>query len=66
MTCRMLGTMLGSLSSGIIFCHFGANQVFYGGGVLFFLVIPLVCVIFPVIKRQFPDSMKSGKELQNS
>ena len=33
---------------------------------LFFLIIPLVCVIFPVIKRQFPDSMKSGKELQNS
>ena len=58
MTCRMLGTMLGSLTSGIIYYHFGANKVFYGGGILFFLVIPLICAIFPVIKRQFPGSME--------
>ena len=62
MTCRMLGTMLGSLTSGIIYYHFGANKVFYGGGILFFLVIPLICAIFPVIKRQFPGSM----EIENS
>ena len=62
MTCRMLGTMLGSLTSGIIYYHFGADRVFYGGGILFFLIIPLVCVIFPIIKRQFPDSMQVGEE----
>jgi MFS family permease len=66
MTCRMLGTMLGSLTSGIIFYHFGANKVFYGGSILFFLVIPLICVIFPVIKRQFPESMDAGESAKKS
>ena len=66
MTCRMLGTMLGSLTSGIIFYHFGADMVFYGGGVLFFLVIPLVAVIFPVIKRQFPYSMQGSVAQQKN
>ena len=60
MTCRMLGSMLGSLTSGIVFYYFGADKVFYGGSILFFLVIPLVCAIFPMIKRQFPDSMDLG------
>ena len=63
MTCRMLGTMFGSLASGTIFFFWGADTVFYGGGVLFILVMPLVLAIFPLIKRQFPDSMKSGSEL---
>ena len=63
MTCRMLGTMFGSLASGMIFFFWGADTVFYGGGVLFILVMPLVLAIFPLIKRQFPDSMKSGSEL---
>ena len=64
MTCRMLGTMLGSLTSGIIYYHFDADKVFYGGSILFFLVIPMICVIFPVIKRQFPDSMDAGNAVK--
>ena len=63
MTCRMLGTMFGSMASGAIYYFWGADTVFYGGGVLFVLVMPLVIGIFPLIKRQFPDSMKSGSEL---
>lgn len=63
MTCRMLGSMFGSMASGAIYYFWGADTVFYGGGVLFVLVMPLVISIFPLIKRQFPDSMKSGSEL---
>ena len=64
MTCRMLGTMLGSLTSGIVFCYFGADRVFYGGSLLFFIIIPLICIIFPIIKRQFPDSMELGAKVK--
>jgi len=34
--------------------------------VLFFLVIPLVAVIFPVIKRQFPNSMQGSVAQQKN
>ena len=51
------------MASGAIYYFWGADTVFYGGGVLFVLVMPLVISIFPLIKRQFPESMKSGSEL---
>lgn len=50
-SCRTVGALLGSALSGVVVYQLGVRSVFYVGGILFLILLPLVLLVIKLSKK---------------